>query len=424
MKINTIQKKIPQGWFETTIEKECDILKGQGLSKNKLSINGKNKCILYGELYTTYSEIIDSIKSHTESEEGIRSKSGDILIPASTTTIAKDLAIAAALNKDHVLLGGDINILRRKKNSYDANFLAYYLTHYKNKELAELAQGITIIHLYGKDFKRLNICIPKSLNEQRKIADILYAVDKDIVKTQNVIDITEKVKKGLMQDLFTHGIGHTRFKKTKLGEIPESWSVVRIKDSTIKLIDGDRGANYPKQKDFSSDGYCLFLSAKNVSKKGFIFNELSFISRDKDESLRKGKLERGDIILTSRGTVGNAAYYDENVPFENIRINSGMLIIRHGEQFDPIFLYKYFSSPQMKSKYLSMGSGSAQPQLPIGSLELVEVPVLPIDEQKKIAEIISAIDEKITINKKLKARLTKLKKGLMQDLLSGKVRII
>ena len=159
-----------------------------------------------------------------------------------------------------------------------------------------------------------------------------------------------------------------------------------------------------------------------MSKNGFIFDEVSFISQDKDQALRKGKLERRDIILTSRGTVGNVAYYDEKIPFANIRINSGMLIVRHGEQFDPVFLYRYFSSPQMEAKYSSMGSGSAQPQLPVGSLEQVEVPLIPIKEQKEIADIISAVNEKILVNKKLKEKLTLLKKGLMQDLLSGKVR--
>ncbi|MFA6159693.1 MAG: restriction endonuclease subunit S [Parcubacteria group bacterium] len=301
------------------------------------------------------------------------------------------------------------------KDNFDPAFLYYLILNQKIPN--------TGYNRHFKFFKDIKVIIPRSKTEQQKIAEILGAVDEDIAKTQNVIEATEKLKKGLMQELFTRGIGHNKFKKTKLGEIPEEWETTTIKNSSIELIDGDRGANYPKQKDFSLDGYCLFLSAKNVSKNGFVFNETSFISQKKDNILRKGKLKRGDIILTSRGTVGNVAYYSENIPFENIRINSGMLIIRHGKQFDPIFLYKYFSSPQMKSKYLSMGSGSAQPQLPVGSFELTEIPILPIVEQQRIAEILSAVDEKINVNKKLKIKLTKLKKGLMQDLLSGEVRV-
>ena len=237
MKNNIAQKNIPQGWIITTLERKCNVFKGQGLSKDKLSENGKNECVLYGQLYTTYGEVISKIKSPTDSRESIRSKSGDVLIPASTTTTAKDLAIASSLNKDDVLLGGDINILRKKRDSYDANFLAYYLTHYKKKELSGFAQGITIIHLYGKDFKQLEVCIPKSVTEQQKIAEILGTVDEDIAKTQEVIETTEKLKRGLMKQLFMRGIDHQKFKKTKLGEIPEEWEIIHL-SKLFKLSSG------------------------------------------------------------------------------------------------------------------------------------------------------------------------------------------
>ena len=94
------------------------------------------------------------------------------------------------------------------------------------------------------------------------------------------------------------------------------------------IIDGDRGKNYPKQNEFFPEGYCLFLNAGNVTPNGFSFEENSFITQEKDDLLRKGKLQRGDIVYTTRGTVGNAALYSESVPFENRRINSGMVILR------------------------------------------------------------------------------------------------
>lgn len=304
----------------------------------------------------------------------------------------------------------------------DPLYLFQYL--YTNREVfARNAVGSTVKSLRLPIIQAVDVLLPP-LTEQKNIAEILGVVDEQIQKTEEIITSTKKLKKGLEQQLFTRGIGHMKFKKTKIGEIPENWNVVTIRNSSIALIDGDRGVNYPKKDDFSADGYCLFLSAKNVSKNGFVFEETSFISKEKDAALRKGKLERGDIILTSRGTVGNIAYYHERVPFNNIRINSGMLIIRHGAQFDPLFLYKYLSGPQMAAKYLSMGSGSAQPQLPVGSLEQVEVPVPPISEQKKISQMISDVDEKIQVNQKLKFKLIQLKQGLMQDLLTGKKRTI
>ncbi|ELV8635794.1 hypothetical protein QNE29_004158, partial [Vibrio vulnificus] len=103
------------------------------------------------------------------------------------------------------------------------------------------------------------------------------------------------------------------------------FETVLLENSDIQLIDGDRGKNYPKQADFSEDGFCLFLSAKNVTSSGFEFSERSYISSEKDELLRAGKLKRGDIVVTTRGTIGNVAYYGDDVPFDHIRINSGMM---------------------------------------------------------------------------------------------------
>ena len=393
MKNNIEQKNIPQGWFETTLEKECDVLKGQGLSKGKLLDDGKNECILYGELYTKYGEIVDTIKSHTDSEEGVRSKKEDILIPASTTTIAKDLAIATALNKDGVFLGGDINILRKKKNSYDANFLAYYLTHYKNKELAKLAQGITIIHLYGKDFKKLSICIPKKIDEQQKIAEILGVVDEDIAKTQEVIEATEKLKRGLMQKLFTRGIGHKKFKKTKFGKIPEGWEVINL-SKIFKLSSG-----------------------KGLSRSKFIPGKFSVyggngISGVHNEYL----LEKPTIIIGRVGEYCGSVHITK--PYSWITDNA-LYVEKYLRDIEQYYLYYllYFIN---LNQYAKVGG---QPSISQDTVGTIQIGLPNKGEQKEIAEIISAVDEKISINKKLKNKLTLLKKGLAQDLLSGKVRV-
>ena len=107
------------------------------------------------------------------------------------------------------------------------------------------------------------------------------------------------------------------------------------------IIDGDRGKNYPKQNEFLNQGYCLFLNAGNVTSDGFSFEENVFVSEEKDNLLRKGKLQRGDIVYTTRGTVGNAAFYSATVPFDNIRINSGMVILRcHENIVDKKYLYQ------------------------------------------------------------------------------------
>jgi type I restriction enzyme, S subunit len=118
------------------------------------------------------------------------------------------------------------------------------------------------------------------------------------------------------------------FKRTELGVLPHDWQVLNFV-SFGEVIDGDRGIHYPGGDDFQDSGYCLFLNAGNVTKTGFRFDDCQFVSREKDRQLNKGKLIRGDVILTTRGTIGNFAYYGSAVPFEHVRINSGMVVLRN-----------------------------------------------------------------------------------------------
>ena len=186
-------------WGKGLLSDLFSFKKGSELSKEKLDVSGKFECILYGELYTTYDEVIYSVKSKTNSKEGVLSKSGDILIPASTTTGAMDLAIATCLNKEGVLLGGDINILRPKVK-IDSRYFAYYLTHAKKHTLARLAQGVTIVHLYSSDFKDIKIEIPK-LEEQEEIANIITTAEKEISELEKKLSIIKEQKRYLLNNL-------------------------------------------------------------------------------------------------------------------------------------------------------------------------------------------------------------------------------
>ena len=154
----TGKKRFPEfenEWKETRLDDVCQFKKGKGLSKSAIESEGLYKCVLYGELYTKYGEVIREVVSHTNEIDSVKSKRGDILIPSSTTTSGIDLANAVALLEDGVLLGGDINILRPDQSQVCSEFMAYLLTHIKKHEIASRAQGVTIIHLYGKDLKPL-----------------------------------------------------------------------------------------------------------------------------------------------------------------------------------------------------------------------------------------------------------------------------
>jgi type I restriction enzyme M protein len=190
--------------------------------------------------------------------------------------------------------------------------------------------------------------------------------------------------------------------------IEPDWDLLTFAEAPFEIIDGDRGVNYPKKEDFSSDGYCVFLNTKNVRSDGFNFDDVEFVSKEKDESLRKGKLYRGDVLLTTRGTIGNTGYYDESVPFDNIRINSGMLIFRPDEnKLSGNYLFHFFQSKNFKDQRDAIVSGAAQPQLPIRSLIDVKLPLPPLEIQKAIVAEIEAEQSLVNANRELIERFEK-----------------
>ncbi len=157
---------------------------------------------MYGELFTTYKEIIKEVKSKTNYLEGIFSKFGDILLPGSTTTTGIDLAKSSTILKDDVLLGGDIIILR-PTIEINSTFLVYYLNEVNKYDIAEKTTGITIHHLYGKDLAEIPISLPPTLNEQCAIAQILNDMDAEIEALQKKKEKYEMIKKGAMELLLT-----------------------------------------------------------------------------------------------------------------------------------------------------------------------------------------------------------------------------
>ncbi len=187
-------------WQEKRLGEVFDAVRGSALSWGDIEVDGKNKAILYGQLYTIYPEVISQVVSCTNSSKGTPSKNGDLLVPNSTTTTGIDLANATALNEDGVLLGGDITVLRFKETGSNI-FYAYYLSHFMKYKLAAYGQGSTIVHMYFSQYKNMKIVEP-SAAEQQKIAAFLAALDEKIALTRQQLDKTKQFKKGLLQRMF------------------------------------------------------------------------------------------------------------------------------------------------------------------------------------------------------------------------------
>lgn len=175
-----------------------------------------------------------------------------------------------------------------------------------------------------------------------------------------------------------------------------------FQETNIEIIDGDRGKNYPKKHELKNCGHTLFLNNKNIINNFLDDSFGEYITKEKSDLLRKGKLEREDLVMSTRGSVGNIGYYSSKIETENIRINSGMVIIRNkDDNIDTEYLYVLLTSNLMKKRILEKISGSVQNQLPIRDLKKIKLPIPDLKSQQKIKNFILNFDKKIEINNKI-----------------------
>jgi type I restriction enzyme S subunit len=270
--------------------------------------------------------------------------------------------------------------------------------------------------------KMYNILEP-SLFEQEKIVEVLSSIDDEIKKIDEIIFKTIKLKTGLMTHLFAKGIGHKKFKKTKIGGIPMSWDVGgfnNIVDPKNKnaIKPGPFGSAL-KKSFYVEKGFKIYGQEQVIS--GDITYGDYYIDEEKYKDLEGFKVNAGDILISLVGTIGKVLVISES--FEKGIINPRLLKITvDRKKADPQFIAYLLKSDFLIQQMNQKSHGGTMNILNKGMLMGVNFGIPPLDEQKEITKIISAVDEKISINIKHKEALIKLKKGLMQDLLSGKVR--
>ena len=248
--------------------------------------------------------------------------------------------------------------------------------------------------------KEKNICIPP-LPEQQKIAAILSTVDEQISTTDKIIEKSKELKKGLMQKLFSEGIGHTEFKDTKIGRIPKDWEVVKIGDVTKIKVGRDLKEDSFSKIKTETHKYPVF--SNTVSNNGFYGGYYNFAEY-------KGR----SLTIVGRG-VGIGTSFSRGGGYGAI---GRLLVLFPNEDVNEVFMSNYVNF-KMTIHYEDGGI----PQLTGNKIATYKVakPLLP--EQQKIAAILSEADAKIEKEQTQKAQLEQLKKGLMQQLLTGKKRV-
>jgi type I restriction enzyme S subunit len=265
----------------------------------------------------------------------------------------------------------------------------------------------------------LPLAVPP-LPEQQKIAEILSTVDAKIEVIDQQITETQELKKGLMQRLLTKGIGHTEFKDSPLGKIPKSWEVVKC-DSIADITSSKR----VYLSDYTDCGI-PFYRGKEITQlaKGEKLNDLVYIKEDTfiEFKNRFGAPKGGDILITAVGTIGSIYMVKST---DNFYFKDGNLMWLRGidSRLNRQFIAHYFRSIIFQNLIDIISSGSSQKALTIVKFKLLPVVIPSLDEQMKISEILDIVYKKISILEEKKVNYQELKQGLMQQLLTGKIRV-
>jgi type I restriction enzyme S subunit len=384
-------------WIEVELGDACFTTSGGTPSRSKSEYyKGTIPWVKSGEL--NYGLILDT-EEHI-SDEAVNNSSakifpeGTLLIALYGATIGKLAILGVPATTNQAICG------IYKNELFETKFLFNYLFH-KRQKLIEQGTGGAQPNISQTILKKLLLPLAP-LPEQRaiaaKIEQLFSELDNGIANLKAAKSKLEIYRQAILKQAF-EGELTIEWRKKKLLKI-EDWEIYKLGE-LVKTIDGDRGKNYPKSHELLDSGFCLFLSTKNVRKGEFVFDENQFISDEKDKTLRGGKLEVNDVVITTRGTLGNVALYDERIKFKNMRVNSGMLILRvkDSNQLSQNFLMQFINSSIFFRQLKAKQSGTAQPQIPANVLREIEIN-LP-SEVTEQTQIVQEIETRLSVCDKL-----------------------
>ena len=369
-------------WDNYCLEDICSFSKGKGISKKNIGKEGID-CICYGELYTVYSEVINKTISKTDLsyEDLILSKKNDVIIP-STGETAIDISQTSCITKDNVAIGGDINILKSKENGI---FLSYSLNNNK-KNIAKLAQGSTIIHLYADQLKKLIINVP-SMDEQEKISNFINILTRKIELMEKKHTLYQNIKKYYSHVLFSN---------------TSDWNKKNLKDIAIIKM----GFTPSTKKEEYWNGNIKWLAVSDMGSK--------YISKTKKHITKiaigkKEIIKKDTLVMSFKLTIGKLGILKEDM-YSNEAICNFQW---KNKNINTEFMYYYLSSINLK-KYGSQAAKGIT--LNKETLNMIPIRIPSYETQINIVNILSNIDIKLEyLSKKINYE-KRYKKGLLQKM--------
>ena len=351
-------------WEEERLSDIADLSKGIGISKDQLSADGE-PCILYGELYTKYkSETIKEVisKTNIDNTNLVKSKANDVIIPCSGET-AEEIATARCVLKDNILLGGDLNIIRL--HGYDGSFMSYQLNGKRKYDIAKVAQGVSVVHLYGEHLKNIKTINP-GLNEQKKIATLLSLLDKRISTQNKIIEDLNKLKYAISKYLFKRkDLFETKITLSEVAELKNGYAFQSSKYNAL--------------------GKWKILTIANVAGERYVkTNECNSIIEIPYDIQKHQKLEANDILISLTGNVGRVSLCTEGFFLLNQRV--GLLQLKVSE--DREYIYQALSSHKFENSMIACAQGAAQMNIGKGDVENY---ILPYSFNRKNINVVASV---------------------------------
>jgi restriction endonuclease S subunit len=270
------------------------------------------------------------------------------------------------------------------------------------------------------DFKsKQQLRLPRK-KEQQSIVEVLSTVQQAIEQQERLIRTTTELKQALMQKLFTEGLHGEAQKETEIGAVPESWEVKGLGDLDLEIGDGNYAAKYPRHEEFISAGV-PFLRAVNIKAGRLQWKDMRFISPALHATLRKGHVKQNDVILVTRGSIGEVAFVTED--FIGANMNAQLVRINGQDNIDGRYLYFALLHEERQKQFRSLTTGTALQQLPIGKLKSVLLPVPSLSEQQAIGRTLALVEAKAQDLLKRRETLQDLFRTLLHELMTGKVRV-
>lgn len=346
-------------------------------------------------------------------------KKGDLIIAMTDVTPNKDLiGKMAVINIDgKFLLNQRVGWLKLNNKLIDTTYLSYIGNSEKwLKNCRNMASQGAQANIGTKQITESYIPLPP-LKEQQKIAEILSTVDDKIEVIDQQITETQALKKGLMQRLLTKGIGHSEFKDTILGEIPKSWEIVKLSEICDEIFLG-----LTSKVDYVESGGFPFVRATDINSGRLSFDNIKYISEKQHKKLTVNRLtKKGDVLVSKSGTLGTCAIVDVDTEFSTyesiITIQPKVNLLLNK------FLLQILQDTDVQKRMIGARVGGIVGHLNLMTFRKLTIPLPKTEEQLQISDLLSTMDEKLNILSEKKTYYQELKQGLMQQLLTGKIRV-